>query len=585
VLPAPLANPEMLEMFRDPDRRPLRSRVAWAGEFAGKYLTAAAQLHRLAPGRRLGSHIRWFVKELAGLQAQDGYLGPWPRECRLSNQAPNSTFSQSRTWDAWGHYHAMLGLLLWHRQSGDRRALACCRRIGDLLCRRFLGTGEPIAGTGCEEMNQAPVHSLCLLFAATGQQPYLDLARQIAGEFERPGAGDYVREALAGKEFFQTPKPRWESLHPIMGISELYLLTGEDQYRQAFERLWRSMVRTDRHNNGGFGSGELARGDPCHPGAIETCCTVAWSALSVEMLRLSGDPAAADELELSLLNSGLGFTSPSGRWVTYNTPMDGAKIASPCDATAFQARPAGAELNCCSVNGPRLLGMISDWAVMIQAGGLAINYYGPGTVAAPLPSGNRVTVVQDTDYPWEGRVNLAVEPERAERFALFLRIPCWSQRTVVRVNGEAVADVRPGRHLALDRTWSPGDRVSLELDFGLHFWVREEAPAGAGPQRRASIYRGPILLAYDPRFNPDGDAPALRLEGPSGRRVEPEGWLKPGLLMEFAAEDGRAVRLCDFGSAGNAGHAYRSWLLVSFARQPERAFWPGRPPGALRGTP
>jgi hypothetical protein len=41
LLPAPAANPAMLQMFRDRDRAPRRDLVPWAGEFAGKYLIAA----------------------------------------------------------------------------------------------------------------------------------------------------------------------------------------------------------------------------------------------------------------------------------------------------------------------------------------------------------------------------------------------------------------------------------------------------------------------------------------------------------------------------------------------------------------
>jgi len=332
ILPAPCANPGMLEMFRQRDRKPSHDMVPWAGEFAGKYLTHAVQVWRLTRDPELGEHIRWFVGELTALQAEDGYLGPWPKAYRLRKGAPNCqrfNLPHVEPWDAWGHYHAMIGLLLWHQDTGNPKALACVRRIGDLFCDRFLDTpNERLHDTGEHEMNQAPVHALAWLYRLTGEGRYLHMAERIVAEFAMPPAGDYLDAALAGKAFWETPKPRWESLHPIMGLSELYRATGNDDYRRAFEHLWWSMLEGDRHNTGGFSSGEKATGNPYDEGAIETCCTVAWMAMSVEMLRLTGAPVVADELELSMFNSGLGMMSPSGRWVTYNTPMAGERVAS-----------------------------------------------------------------------------------------------------------------------------------------------------------------------------------------------------------------------------------------------------------------
>ena len=228
---------------------------------------------------------------------------------------------------------------------------------------------------------------------------------------------------MAGAEFFDTPKPRWESLHPIMGMLELHYLSGEEGYRQPFEHIWWRIAKLDRHNNGGFTSGEKAQGNPYHQGAIETCCTIAWIAMSVEMLRLTGDSVVADEIELSTLNSVMGLHSQSGRWVTYNTPMDGVRKASAHDIV-LQAREGTPELNCCSVNGPRGLGMISDWALMEDADGLLVNYYGPGTMKAKV-GGTWVSLVQETDYPRKGKVRLPVKPDSPRRYTLKQRIPYW----------------------------------------------------------------------------------------------------------------------------------------------------------------
>ncbi len=561
---APESNPAMLEMFRDRDRRPLREMVPWAGEFAGKYLTAATQVWRVTGDESLKHVIQDFVARLVALQANDGYLGPWPQNSRLTGHAPNCGKNGGDTWDAWGHYHVMLALLLWEQDTGDAAALQCARRMGDLFCSKF-GSGHRLVDTGSTEMNLAPIHSLCLLYRRTGEERYLKLALKICDEFAattadgQPLAGDYLNSALAGKEFYQLPKPRWESLHPILGLAELYLITGEEKYRRAFEHIWWSIVKLDRHNNGGFSSGEQAQGNPYHQGAIETCCTIAWIALGVEMLRLSGNSVVADELELSTLNSVMGLHSPNGRWVTYNTPMDGVRKAS-AHEIVFQARAGSPELNCCSVNGSRGFGMISDWALMKSGHGLVLNWYGPCTIESQLASGNRVILEQETDYPLNGRVQIRLKLDKSETFPLRLRIPYWSRSTRVGVNGKEINGVQPAQYLVLERKWKSDDIVVIELDFSLHFWQGEKECAD-----KVSIFRGPVLLTYDRRFNdmdPD-QVPACDAASMTGTLMQSKEWLPPMLLIQYKAKDGRLLRLCDFASAGVGGSPYRSWLEVT----------------------
>ncbi len=478
LLPAPGANPAILAMFADRDRAPYRDLLPWSGEFAGKYLTGATQVLWATNDPRLRTQLGQFVASLIALQDSDGYLGPFPKDHRLTGSAPNVGGKNGPTWDAWGHYHTMLGLLLWHEASGDPTALTSARKIGDLLCDRFLGGKRPrLVDSGSTEMNLAPAHGLCVLFEKTGHERHIALARQIVSEFAavdakgQPLAGDYFRRGLAGEEFYRLPKPRWESLHPVLALAELARIDGDDRYRKAFTNLWWSIVRLDRHNNGGFSSGERAQGNPYHPGAIETCCTIAWMAMTVEMLKLTGDPIAADELELSTLNSAMGLFSPSGRWSTYNTPMDGDRKAN-FHEIVFQARPGSPELNCCSVNAARGLGLLSEWALMrgTTDDSLVLNWYGPGVLKTRLASGMEIVLTCRTDYPRTGLVRITVAPDGPTRFLLRLRIPHWSRSTTTKVNGENIHDVKPASYLELARTWKPGDVIEMELDLSPHVW-------------------------------------------------------------------------------------------------------------------
>jgi len=194
LLTAPQANPAMLEIFRDRDRLPRRDLVPWAGEFAGKYLTSAVLAYRLAPDPRLRAQIEGTVADLFAVQDSDGYLGPFPRRERLTGRTLNG---RDALWDLWGHYHCLLGLLLWHREVGCPSALAACRRAADYACARFLDTEHRVLEAGAEEMNQAFSHALCLLYQETGEPRYLRLALEIVRDWETPPSGDYLRQGLA----------------------------------------------------------------------------------------------------------------------------------------------------------------------------------------------------------------------------------------------------------------------------------------------------------------------------------------------------------------------------------------------------
>ncbi|MCC6730473.1 MAG: glycoside hydrolase family 127 protein [Chthonomonadales bacterium] len=549
LLTAPEANPGMLQMFRDRNRTPPRDLMPWAGEFAGKYLTAGVTALRAGRPAGLAAHLRGFVRDLVATQAADGYLGPFPAVERMTGPG---------RWDLWGQYHVMLGLLMWHEETGDRAAWHAATRCADRFCREFLSGGRRVRDAGSEEMNQSCAHAFALLYRASGEPRYLQMLREIEADWETPPSGDYVRTALAGLSFWQTPRPRWESLHAVQAVAELAFLTGEPRYREAFERIWWSIVEGDRHNTGGFSSGEQATGNPYNAGAIETCCTVAWMALTVDYLRMSGSSLAADELEIATWNAVLGAQNADGRWWTYNTPMDGERRASAHDIV-FQARPGTPELNCCSVNGPRALAMVADWGFMAAGAALVVNHLGPGACTARLASGNRLTLAQQTDYPIGDRIRLLLSLSRPEDLALRVRVPGWSERTEASLNGRALPPPEPGAYLEIERRWEPGDKLDLRLDMRPWLWVGEREAAG-----KASIYRGPLLLAYDPRFGVLSPEELPELQAGTTGACAPE---RPGstprptplLLTSAPAGDGR-LPLCDFASAGGAGNPYRSWL-------------------------
>ncbi len=515
---APGANPAMLEMFALRDRLPPPKLVDWAGEFVGKYLISGVQAMRMSDDPCLRTTLSNVVDRLIALQAEDGYLGPWPKKERLLGH-----------WDLWGHYHVILSLMLWTESTGDDRALAAARRAGDLACKIYLDGNRRVLDAGSDEMNMSSLHGFALLYQKTREPRYLALCEKIIAEL--PKAGDYLNAGLNGVEFFKSPRPRWESLHAVQGLAEMWRITGDERYKRAFLHHRASIRRFDVHNTGAFSSGEKATGNPYADGAIETCCTIAWTAVLIDALDMTGDARIADDLELTFYNAICAAQHPSGSWWTYDTPMNGHRAASQ-HSIVFQARPGSPELNCCSVNGPRGLGMLSEWAVMQTSNRLTLNYLGPMTFSNVV----RVT----GNYPFEGAVGIETKA------ALAIRIPGWATNTEVRVNGGASKTATAGAYFQA----AAGDRIELKLNLPTWFAVGEREQAG-----RVSIYRGPILLAYDQKDNAfdDSGIPVIDLN-----RVELSAKSGDWLLTDLPG-----LRLCDFANAGASGTYYRTWLRAT----------------------
>ncbi len=575
ILPAQKSNPGMLEMMRLRDRTPdYENPVPWAGEFAGKHLLSMISMRRVSDDPRLDPLIREFVDELISLQDIDGYLGPFPKETRLLG-----------AWDLWGHYHIMLGLMAWNDETGCEKSLDAAKKIGDLVCSIYLNTDRKMHEAGDTEMNLSISHAFGALFRKTRDEKYLDMLREIVRkEWEAPNAGDYLRQAVSQIPFYRQKKPRWESLHNLQALAEVYRIAGNDDYGNALLFDWNSICQNDIHNSGSFSTLEGAIGTPFREGAIETCCTVAWIAMSLDVLDLHtpniatfdiGSTNIVDTLESATYNAVLGYLHPSGRWATYNTPMDGKREAS-AHSIVFQSRPGTPELNCCSVNAPRGLGMLSYWAVtpIKEEGqnGFYWNYFGPGTISWTDENGVQWKLIQKTNYPVDGNIEATIEVSEPTEATISVRIPVWAERASVAVdlgrrNNQEESDEqaeKEGIYLPLSKMWKTGDTIRLDLGMG-RWTLRGDVDVDF----KTSLYHGPILLAWDQSRNakdfkdfPLLDFKTLKMTPLTGEpKTAADRHFPPMVAFEVSADGvNEPVVLCDFASAGAMGSEYRSWL-------------------------
>lgn len=553
--------------------------VAWYGEFIGKFLTGLVFNYQLNENPALREEIVKIIDRIENTQDENGYLGAYINERERFGIGADS-------WDMWNHYHLCYGLCCWYLVSGERRALTIVTRALDYMLD-YLNrhNGGKLRPPFSPTMNLAASHIFALMYKITQKQTYLNACERMLNEgWKLESGSNWYRDALQGKEFFRFELHRWEALHPIMMLSVLYEITGKPDYFKAFEHIWQSIRRTDRHNTGAFSSGEGAQGTPylSGPGAeIETCCTVAWQALTAEYLQMSKNMLAADELELSYFNAMLGSLVGGDRkdgkrnkYVTYNTPMegkhdptalyDGRKIDSPTDI-AFQYNAGSPDFNCCQANSARGLGELSQWSVITDEKAVYVNYYGACEAETSTPSGNPLSLKQTTDYPAKGSVRLDVSGlERPEHFILCLRIPSWSKRASVKINGGTVQAAKPGEYFQIDRTWKNGDAIDLEMEISVHFQKGEEGFSG-----RVSAYYGPILMTLDKKVSPDRNSENTTFCAADFENLTVSDAIKDDHWLYFDVRDDQdnLVRLVDFATCGQyidgEPGEYSSWLKIA----------------------
>ena len=91
---------------------------------------------------------------------------------------------------------------------------------------------------------------------------------------------------------------------------------------------------------------------------------------------------------------------------------------------------------------------------------MATALYAACKAVVKVADGKEITLHEETNYPFEEDIRFSVSTGGKVVFPFYFRIPSWTQKAKVRVNGEEV-DAAPvaGKYLCIHREWSDGDRV------------------------------------------------------------------------------------------------------------------------------
>ncbi|RVD36575.1 glycoside hydrolase family 127 protein, partial [Mesorhizobium sp. M4B.F.Ca.ET.019.03.1.1] len=179
---------------------------------------------------------------------------------------------------------------------------------------------------------------------------------------------------------------------------------------------------------------------------------------------------------------------------------------------------------CCPPNIGRMVASIGSYFYGLADDALAVHLYGDSTARFEI-SGKPVSLVQTSNYPWDGAVSIRVEPQAPVAFTLHLRVPAWCRKAALKVNGKAMAldAASSDGYAAIQREWQKGDHVELDLDMSIsRLFANPEVRQDIG---RVALARGPLIYCVEATDNP-GQLHRISLP----RTAEIEAHHEPNLL-------------------------------------------------------
>jgi DUF1680 family protein len=159
-------------------------------------------------------------------------------------------------------------------------------------------------------------------------------------------------------------------------------------------------------------------------------------------------------------------------------------------------------VTCCPPNLERTFGSLPGYFYSTGADGIYAHFYDNSQLNWRLENGVGLKVAQKTNYPWDGNVEITVTPAEATEFTFYVRIPGWTDRAQVMVNGKAQAGATPGEYLAIKRRWAAGDVIKLSMEVVPQ--VIEANPRVADDSGRVAIQRGPLIYCLEEIDQPSG---------------------------------------------------------------------------------
>lgn len=496
------------------------------GEAGGKYwhdgdfykwMESMTYLYAQNKDEKILAELDEIIAVIGKAQADDGYL---------------STHVQIRGLKRYGniHYHELYNsghlitsAVIHHRITGKTNFLKIALKNANFLYKTFQPQDPELARFG---FNPSQIMALVELYRETKERKYLELAEIFVNM--RGSVPNEEHHTVADNfrgDFNQMETPIREekdavghvvlAMYLYAGTADVYGETGEQALLDALDRIWSSAVERKMYVTGAMGqthhgaSGkqnmvhEAFQDDYLMPNKTaynETCANISNAMFNWRMLGIKGEAKYGDVMERVMYNSALVGVSVEGKDFFYSNPLrmieGGIDPTKKGVTTERDERVPYIPVFCCPPNLARTLAKLSGWSYSLSKDGVAVNLYGGNKLNTKLVDGSALSLTQETNYPWDGKVKITVNKAKSSPFDVMLRIPEWAEGSVIKINGKAFSGkVEAGKFATVIRKWSKGDVITLDMPMEIDFI--EGDPRIEEVRNQVAVQRGPVVYAIE----------------------------------------------------------------------------------------
>ncbi len=488
-----------------------------------KAIEGAAYVLKKNDDKELEQRVDSLITKIAAAQAEDGYLYNFGR-LDLNEEAGGAEQKKWRwgtgRWqkvylhshELYNAGHLMEAAVAYYEATGKRSLLDVAINFADLIADTF--------GPAPNQQKTIPGHQevelgLVKLYRVTGNETYLETADFFLEERGKEKYADpgeryppkYRQNFKRVKEQSEAAGHAVRAGYMYAAMADIGALTGDQKYIDAIDRIWEDVVSSKLYIIGGIGSSGHGEGfgEPYDlPNATsynETCAAIANVFWNHRMFLLHKNAKYIDVLERSLYNNVLSGVSLEGNEFFYPNRLK---------TEGGESRQAWYEVACCPGNIARAIPAVPQYIYAVGEQTAYVNLFVDNTADLTI-DGEFVQLEQQTDYPWDGKVTISVQPESEQQFILKVRIPGWARNQPVpstlyryleeteapklHINGEEQPLNLDKGYAVINRSWQNGDTVELSLPMEVRKTVAHDSlTINRG---NFALERGPIVYAAE----------------------------------------------------------------------------------------